>query len=506
MLPVPEGTLRLQRRFLSFRDAPQPADAFATLASSRRVIWLDSSLPGHPMSRFSYLAWDPVMHLRWDKGRATLAWQDGHGGWHRESFAEPDPLGLLGGIVDRMEIRGESPGIPFAGGLVGYFGYDLGRTLEALPPSPPGDLGFPSLWLEVPGRILAYDHLRETATLVACTPEVLPRPQPDLEVEAASLAAGGPVESLEPLGTPAREAGLAEARRDRHETAELTEPLRDTTHKDYLCMVRRAKEWIARGHIYQVNLSQRFSWPAPHPPERIYLALRRRHPAPFSAFLPVDAGHAVLSVSPELFLCVRGRRVETRPIKGTTPRRDDLREDAAAREALRASEKDRAELVMIVDLERNDLGKVCELGSVRVPQLFRVESFRTVHHLVAVVTGELRRGVGPAELLRATFPGGSVTGAPKIRAMEIIAALERTHRSVYTGAIGWIGWDGDMELNIAIRTVLWHDGQASYRVGGAVVADSDPEAEYAETLAKGRPLAETLSRLAVPAAGGSRVG
>jgi para-aminobenzoate synthetase component 1 len=202
----------------------------------------------------------------------------------------------------------------------------------------------------------------------------------------------------------------------------------------------------------------------------------------------------VLSVSPELFLSVRGRHVITHPIKGTRPRSQEPSEDERLKHELLASEKDRAELVMIVDLERNDLGRVCEFGTVRVNELAALQSFATVHHLVAEVKGTLRQDADLIDLLRASFPGGSVTGAPKIRAMEIIAEQERTARSVYTGSVGWIGLDGNADFNIAIRTVLCNGRRAVYRVGGAIVADSDPQAEYEETMHKGRALYETLSR------------
>jgi aminodeoxychorismate synthase component I len=257
--------------------------------------------------------------------------------------------------------------------------------------------------------------------------------------------------------------------------------------------VRRAIAYIRAGDIFQVNLSQRFCAPWPWDPWLLYRRLRRANPAPFAAFL--DGGRwAVVSASPERFLQVdpRTRRVETRPIKGTRPRGRTPEEDARYAEMLLQSEKDLAELVMIVDLARNDLGRVCAYGTVSVPELRRLEAYPTVWHTVAVVEGRLRPGVGPAELLRATFPGGSITGAPKVRAMEIIEELEPVRRGVYTGAIGWLGWDGALDLSIAIRTFVVTGGEAYFHAGGGIVADSDPAAEYEETLAKALGLVRAL--------------
>ncbi|MHC4504813.1 MAG: anthranilate synthase component I family protein, partial [Planctomycetota bacterium] len=227
-------------------------------------------------------------------------------------------------------------------------------------------------------------------------------------------------------------------------------------------------------------------------PRELYLHLRRRNPSPFAAFLDAGDGRAVLGSSPERFLRLRGRDIETRPIKGTRPRGVGPLEDKASAEELLASAKDAAELAMIVDLERNDLGRVADYGSVRVAEARTLEAYPTVFHLVATVVGELAAGRDAVDLIKASFPGGSITGAPKVRAMEIIEELEPTARSVYTGGLGWLDLAGDVELNIVIRTMLYDRGRVTYQVGGGIVTDSDPEAEYAECLAKGRALAEVL--------------
>ncbi|HEX5635199.1 MAG TPA: aminodeoxychorismate synthase component I, partial [Gemmatimonadales bacterium] len=252
------------------------------------------------------------------------------------------------------------------------------------------------------------------------------------------------------------------------------------------------REYILAGDIFQANLSQRFEAPIPETAGRLYARLRRRNPAPFGAWLAFDDA-VLLSVSPERFLRLEGRQVETRPIKGTRPRGLGPMHDEALSRELSESDKDRAENVMIVDLLRNDLSRVCRPGTVRVPELFHLEQHPTVHHLVSTVTGELAPGLGASELLRATFPGGSITGAPKVRAMEIIAELEPSERGVYCGAIGWLGVTGDMDTNIAIRTCVARGGRVYFSGGGGIVADSDPELEYHETLHKVKGIVRTLA-------------
>ncbi|MEI8234242.1 MAG: aminodeoxychorismate synthase component I [Verrucomicrobiota bacterium] len=257
------------------------------------------------------------------------------------------------------------------------------------------------------------------------------------------------------------------------------------TRAAFIARVQRAQEYIAAGDIYQVNLSHRFTapWPSGGDPFAFYEALRRCSPAPQAAFLALN-GRSVLSSSPELFLKIEGRRICTRPIKGTRPRRADPAADARSAGDLTASPKEQAELIMITDLERNDLGKVCAFGSVRASELLKLERFAQVFHLVSTVEGELRPEVDPVTALRACFPGGSITGAPKKRAMEIIAELEPEPRGLYTGAIGYFGYDGSAQFNIAIRTVAVEEGLAHFHVGGGIVADSLPEKEWQETLDK----------------------
>jgi para-aminobenzoate synthetase component 1 len=255
--------------------------------------------------------------------------------------------------------------------------------------------------------------------------------------------------------------------------------------------VENVREYIRAGDIFQVNLSQRFEADLSIPPYELYQRLRKINPAPFASYLDFD-GVSVVGASPERFLKVQGDWVETRPIKGTRPRGKSAAEDRALADELLASIKDRAENVMIVDLERNDLGRVCRYGTVRVTELAILETYPTVFHLTSTVKGRLCEDKDRIDLLKATFPGGSITGAPKVRAMEIIDELEPTRRSVYTGSIGYLSFSGEMDLNIVIRTFLVKGGRAYFQVGGGIVYDSEPEAEYVETLDKAKALIQAL--------------
>ena len=360
---------------------------------------------------------------------------------------------------------------PFRGGLIGVFGYDLAPRLERLPRRLERDSAMPDVRFALYDTVVAVDHATGTT-----------------ELWAVDLLNEGPE---------------AVARRGRAWRNDLSRPVPPPERSrlgpisgnferdDYLRTVGRALEYIAAGDIFQVNLSQRFEARGRPEPLDLFLRLRDRSPAPFGAFLRWG-DLAVIGASPEWFTRTEGDRIVTRPIKGTRPRGRDPIDDARQAAELRTSPKDRAELTMIVDLERNDLGRVCGYGSVRVASTPEMESFAEVHHLVAAVEGRLRPGVGPIDLIRAVFPGGSITGAPKIRAMQIIDELEPTRRGLYTGSLGYFGIGGSSAFNILIRTLLVEGGRVSYQVGGGIVADSDPEAEYLETLHKGRGLRAVL--------------
>ncbi len=412
-------------------------DAIARTCRQPYGFWLDSALVDGRLGRTSLCGEEPFLVLR-SKGRTVEIM--GRGGSHQ---IQASPFEVLRGLLRENRHSNQ-------GGAVGYFSYDLKQHVERLPDRAHDDLALPDCYLCFYDRIARYD-----ARLTAPTP----------------------------IGGDGHRAS-------RHEL----EGLRSTFTPDaYRRVVEQAKRYISAGDIYQVNLSQRFQAPLRQSPLDLYLRLRQLNPAPFAAYLNFPEVQ-VLSASPERFLLFdpANRRVQTRPIKGTRPRGRTPERDRALSQALLSSEKDLAENVMIVDVERNDLGRVAEIGSVQVPHLAALETFATVFHLTSTVEARLRDDCDVVDLLLATFPSGSITGAPKIRAMEIIDELEPTARSVYTGAIGYIGFDGAMDLNIAIRTMLVKGETAYFQAGGGIVADSDPELEYQETLDKASALARAV--------------
>ncbi len=400
-------------------------------------------------------------------------------------------------IGDKSSAASAAPVLPFTGGAVGFFGYELCTQLEKLPRNRPDDLpAIPDCEFAFYDAIIAHEHATARTWLVAnpvaTTPAaaLLDRLRSTLCPPPPPPAAAPPTAQTTPTPNP-----VCHLIGDKPGLVPAAAPLPPAANFDfptYAAAIARIKAYIASGDVYQVNLTQRFETALPCEPYALYQRLRARSPAPFASyfsFRPVQ----IVSSSPERFLTFHGRRVETRPIKGTRPRSSDPVVDARLAAELLASEKDRAELLMIVDLERNDLGRVCEFGSIQVEKLWQLESHPTVHHLVATVSGTLRPDVDVVDCLRASFPGGSITGAPKIRSMEIIDELEPHRRHIYTGAIGYIGFDGNADLNIAIRTITCVNGRAFYHVGGGIVWDSDPAAEYQETLDKGRAMHSALT-------------
>ncbi len=360
--------------------------------------------------------------------------------------------------------------LPFAGGLIGLLNYDFGTRLERLPQRARDDSGLPLARLGMYGWALITDHQRWTSQLLFHPATA--RPERERLVRLFETASPAPAEPFRLHGrfTP------------------------DISRDDYRRGIERIQTYIQAGDCYQVNFTQRFRAACSGDAWSAYSALRKACPTPFAGFVGLGDG-AIVSLSPERFLRLQGGRVETRPIKGTRPRGHDEQSDAAQAQALLASEKDRAENLMIVDLLRNDLGRSCRIGSVRVPQLFALESYPNVHHLVSCVTGELADRLDAFDLLAGSFPGGSITGAPKIRAMQIIDELEPTRRSIYCGSLLYVDVRGEMDSSIAIRTLLVRGGQASCWGGGGIVADSDWQAEYQESIDKVKVLLETLEQL-----------
>jgi len=483
-----EGNLSAKLRIRPLRLTCPPGALLEALARRPYPAVLDSTALHESYGRYTVLACCPLEVLTLSNDILTSAagevLAEGREFWQaiRKAFD-----------AARLPVRpAEAAYLP---GWIGYFGYEVGRLIERLPGAAVRDTALPDMHLAFYDCLLVYDAVKKSWQLVELVFDRPPAGSGQAAAELMEIVAAAPRTAFEACPAPVEH---ADAKADGEAAAGASNFKPD----EYRQAVAKCIEYIAAGDIFQVNLSQRFAFTDAPEPLAIYTALRRRNPAWYAAYLSfVSQGRrcAVLSSSPELFLRLRGGRVITRPIKGTRRRVGDGRIDAAARADLLASPKDNAELAMIIDLLRNDLGRVCEYGTVRVAERRRLETHPTVFHLVGTVEGRLCGAVGPAELLRATFPGGSITGAPKIRAMEIIDELERVARGVYTGCIGHVGVDGSCEWNIAIRTMVC-DGQTAYvQVGGGIVADSSPEAEYVETLDKARAMTEAISIAAAKA-------
>ena len=501
---------RVPRSAFRVEEVAWPADVealFARLAARRGCIWLDSAGGPPALARWSVLSAEPSAVLVHQGGVARLVAPDG-----RPILpACEKPFDALRAALGAVRCDA-SPTTPFGPGFYGYLAYDLGPYVEPTaasrpcsgrpehgrraPLPPTRDIALPDLWFGLYETVLVLDHRERRAMLVGAGESPSAEALSEALTAAGAPAPGAPLEPLD-AARPAREARC------------------NFTREGYLAAVARAREYIAAGDIFQVNLSRRFTVPlepnAPGPdlrPASLYVRLRRANPAPYAAYLGLGAGRAVLSSSPELFLDLAGGRVVTRPIKGTRPRRAGEPETSdfnrRARDELLASAKDRAELVMITDLERNDLGRVCDYGSVRVTEPRALEAYEAVYHTVATVEGRLHEGRDLVDLLRATFPGGSITGAPKVRAMQIIAERDPTRRSLYTGAIGHLAPPaqhpaeseaepaGRCAQNIAIRTLLVAGQAVHLQAGGGIVADSDPAAEFDETSDKARAMLAAL--------------
>jgi len=443
-------------------DLPYPGDSvrlFAPLARQPWAHWLDSAWPASRAGRHDIITALPRATLV-TRGRETRIDQaDG-----RAERSRDNPLELLRA---RLGPQHAPVAAPFTGGALGYFAYDLARRLHRLPVLASDVEGLPEMAVGIYDGALVVDHHERTCRLWA---------------------------SDDAAGRDWAERFLAGLRAEPTATdfaliGEIESSLSPAAYEQAFAQVQN---YIRAGDCYQVNLALRFAASCRGHPWPLYQALRERNPAPFSAWLNFPFGQ-VLSSSPERFLSVREGWVETRPIKGTRPRSGDPREDARRMAELTGSAKDRAENLMIVDLLRNDLGQVCAPGSVTVPSLFALESYATVHHLVSTVRGHLAPGKTALDQLAAAFPGGSITGAPKLRAMQIIEELEPERRGVYCGAIGYLGRDGSMDTNIAIRTLTCAGNGLRFWAGGGLVADSRADAEYQECQDKVHALREVLT-------------
>jgi para-aminobenzoate synthetase component 1 len=463
---------------------PDAWDVCRRLAHLPHLLFLDSASGPGELARYSYVTAQPFAWLQ-SRGRQTRL------SGKRQSAA--NPFTVLAEQLKHFTTESR-PGLPpFQGGAAGTFGYDLCHHLERLPRPRCDDFAVPDLAIGLYDWVVAFDHAQERSWLISTgLPEQSParrRQRARRRLRQMLALLRRQLRDYETIRTSSDLPVDALARS--HAVPHLPGVLSNLDRPGYLHAVRRAIEYIHAGDCFQVNLAQRLLHSATMPPLELYGRLRERNPAPFAGYF--DLGNFVIaSASPERFLRVRDGEVQTRPIKGTRPRGGTPAEDQAQIAELLISPKDRSENVMIVDLLRNDLGRVCRYGSVQVAALCRLESFRTVHHLVSEVVGVLRPGQGPVDLLRAAFPGGSVTGAPKIRAMEIIAELEPTARGPYCGSLGYIGFDGSMDTSILIRTFTIGRGWVQFPVGGGIVADSDPEREYDETWHKAEGLLRAL--------------
>jgi para-aminobenzoate synthetase component 1 len=437
---------------LPYLEDPRPY--FELIRDLPWPVWLDSGFPRSGAGRYDVIAADPFASLTFTDGYGAL-----HGGPSTTVATGSDPFSML-----RDAMGASSPArndLPFGGGAIGYLAYDLARTTGQLPPRP-GMSGLPEMAVGLYDWSLVIDHARRRSYFVSSGRDT--RQEPGWPTALRRLRAAS--RSSEP---PVAVHGT------------LVD--RGMTGDQYAERFARVQDYILAGDCYQVNLAQRFCAHSRDDPWTVYQRMRLENPSPYGAFLDYPFGQ-VLSSSPERFLRVRGRQVTTRPIKGTRPRGERAADDLALRAQLVNSTKDRAENLMIVDLLRNDLGRVCEPGTIEVPGLFEVESFATVHHLVSTVTGRLRPECDAIDLLQACFPGGSITGAPKLRAMQIIDELEPQRRENYCGNIIRLGFDGDLDSSIMIRTALMRDSEVHYWAGGGIVADSVCTAEYQESLDK----------------------
>lgn len=468
-LMLREGPLTVLVRALD--GCPDLQAYVSGLASGVPVVWLDSARQ-HPVTgRWSLVGHDPWLTLTAQGERIALHTSAGTSVWRQH------PLDALRQILERYRLPVRAVPQRRALGLMGFFSYDLNRWIERLPPPQPAGPSTPDMaWFGM-RVVLLVDHLERRSWIISVADphslsgfarrDAIAR----LEEASAALARIAPIASA-----PCRTGRLQPT----------------SSQAEFEGMVARALEYIRAGEIYQANVSQRFTaeWEGPAFP--LYRILRRMNPSPFACFLSWK-DLAVVSCSPERLVQAQDGRVSTRPIAGTRPRGTTPDEDALNSLELLTSDKERAEHIMLVDLERNDVGRVCRPGSVCVDELLALESYSHVIHIVSNISGLLRRDADAVDVIRAMFPGGTITGCPKVRCMEILRELEPVARGLYTGSLGYLGFDGAMDLNIAIRTMVLQDHRLSFHAGAGIVADSDPTREYQETLAKAGALMEALA-------------
>ncbi|MCY6370807.1 aminodeoxychorismate synthase component I [Clostridium ganghwense] len=422
-------------------------------------IFLDSGMDRERLGKYSFIALNPFITFKSKNNVCFL---------NREQY-EGDTFEELKKIIKKYKFNNNTK-FPFIAGGIGYFSYDLGRSIEKLPEISEEDVDIPDCYFNFYDNIIVIDHVNNKTYVTALG--ILEEQKESISHIKNKICKGKKVQY------------------QKHKKNKL--PFQSNfTKKEYIKTIDRVREYIKNGDIYITNLTQRFTCDIEKDPYDVYRTLRNINPAPFAAYMKFE-GFSIVSSSPERFLKIKDGVVETRPIKGTRPRGKNEEEDLNNRQELLNSEKDKSELLMIVDLERNDLSRVCRPNSVKVTELFELEQYSTVYHLVSTIKGELRDECTSIDCIKACFPGGSITGAPKIRSMEIIDELEKVRRNIYTGCIGYIGFDDNVDLNIVIRTILMKDNKAYLGVGGGITWESDSEAEYEETLDKARALFRSL--------------
>jgi len=448
----------------SYKLRFEPAQIFAAFKNYRNCFFLDSSLNFNSLGRYSFLGIEPFYTLK---------------------TKNQDPFPRLREAIAQYKISLPKNNLPFLGGAVGYFSYDLGLILEKKIKSKPKaeDIGIPDCFFGFYNTLIIIDHLKQLLYVFS-----IGFPERNYRL-AKSLCECNFKKVYQVLSRINSSRQIMQKEGARTTSQELQSNFKK---EDYLSAIKRAKEYIRKGDIYQVNLSQQFMAKSPLSDFQIYERLRTISPSYFSAYFNAG-GFQILSSSPERFLRLENNIVITRPMKGTRPRGRNRIRDTALKKELLKSAKDKAELVMIVDLERNDLGRVCSYDSVRVAALRELEEYSTVFQTTATVEGRLHKDKDRIDLLRACFPGGSITGCPKIRAMEIIEELEPSRRAIYTGTLGYLSFSGSMDFNILIRTILKKEDRLYFSVGGGIVTDSKPEDEYRETLVKARAMMQAIS-------------
>lgn len=442
-----------------FKTELDAFDIYSLFKEDKTVTILDSGMGAENLGRYSFIGLNPFTTFKYEDGICTIN--------EKEFIGEP--FEELNKLINKYKIENNTE-IPYIAGAMGYFSYDLGRTIEELPVMAEEEVKIPDCYFYFYDNAVIVDNLKKQAYITALG--ILKSREDSINETKYKILKGNKVEYREV---------------DKSNTEFTSNFGKD----EYIDTVEKVRQFIRSGDIYITNLTQRFFCETKKDPYEVYKNLRYINPAPFAAFMNIE-DFSLISSSPERFLKIRNSIVETRPIKGTRPRGKDKEQDLINRQELIDSEKDKSELLMIVDLERNDLSKVCKPHSVKVTELFKLEEYSTVFHLVSNVVGELKDEYTSVDCVKACFPGGSITGAPKVRSMEVIEELEPTRRNIYTGCIGYLGFDGNADLNIVIRTILMKDGKAYLGVGGGITWESIKEEEYDETIDKARALMRVL--------------